>query len=155
MKRLTVFLVALCLAIGCTMPAFAVAQSIVLNGTPSVIPSDMGEMIEQDDRTFVPIRFVSENMGKTVKYDENINAALILDKSDMYIIQDGATNIYKISDMGETVVTPMDTPVFVKQYDEAGGGRMYVPIRFVSEAFGYSVGWDPATETVTIDEPAE
>lgn len=152
MKKLTALLAALCVLTCGAMPAFAVAQSIVLNGVPSEIPSDMGEIIEQDDRTFVPIRFVSENMGKTVKYDENINAALILDKSDMYIIQDGATNIFKISDLGQTVVTPMDTAVFVKQYDEAGGGRMYVPIRFVSEAFGYTVGWDEATQTVTIAE---
>ena len=151
MKKLTALLAALCITLCGTMPAFAVAQSIVLNGVPSEIPSDMGEIIEQDDRTFVPIRFVSENMGKTVKYDEKINAAIILDKSDMYIIQEGAMNIFKISDMGETVTTPMDTNTFVKQYDEAGGGRMYVPIRFVSEAFGYTVGWDDATQTVTID----
>ena len=72
----------------------------------------------------------------------------------MYIIQEGSTNIYKISDTGSTAVTPMDTSAFIKQYDV--GGRMYIPIRFLAEAFGYVVGWDEATQTVTIDsQPAQ
>ena len=29
-------------------------------------------------------------------------------------------------------------------------GRMYVPIRFLAEAIGYNVGWDEATQTVTL-----
>ena len=154
MKKLTALLTALCLTFGFTQSAFAVAQSIIINGAAAEIPSDMGEIIEQDNRTFVPLRFVSEKMGKTVKYDDNIKAALILDKSDMYIVQEGSTNIYKIADLGQTTVTAMDTAAFVKQYDDIGGGRMYLPIRFVSEAFGYTVGWDEATQIVTIDDPA-
>ena len=81
----------------------------------------MGEILEQDDRTFVPIRFVSESMNKTVKYDDNLSAAIILEGADMYIVQEGSYNIYKISDMGETVVTPMDTAAFIKQYEGVGG----------------------------------
>ena len=124
-----------------TQSAFAAAQSIVINGVEAEIPADMGEILEQDDRTFVPIRFVSESMNKTVKYDDNLSAAIILEGADMYIVQEGSYNIYKISDMGETVVTPMDTAAFIKQY-EGVGGRMYIPLRFLSEAFGYTVGWE-------------
>ena len=155
MKKLIGLITALCMTLGFTQSAFAVAQSIIMNGVDAPVPTEMGEILEQDDRTFVPIRFVSESMGKVVKYDENINSAIILDGSDMYIIQEGSTNIFRISDMGQTVVTPMDTAAFIKQYDEIGGGRMYIPVRFVSEAFGYEVGWDEATLTVTIDDPAK
>jgi len=28
--------------------------------------------------------------------------------------------------------------------------RTFVPVRFIAEAFGANVGWDPATRTVTI-----
>jgi len=28
--------------------------------------------------------------------------------------------------------------------------RTFVPVRFIAEAFGANVGWDPATKTVTI-----
>ena len=59
--------IALALVLGCSsISAFAAAQSIVINGTVAEIPAEMGEIIEQDDRTFVPIRFVSEQMGKIV-----------------------------------------------------------------------------------------
>lgn len=34
------------------------------------------------------------------------------------------------------------------------GGRVYVPIRFVSEALGAGVRWDPATRTVTVSRAA-
>ena len=154
MKKITGLLIALCMALCFTQSAFAAAQSIVINGVEAEIPADMGEILEQDDRTFVPIRFVSESMNKTVKYDDNLSAAIVLEGADMYIVQEGSYNIYKISDMGETVVTPMDTAAFIKQY-EGVGGRMYIPLRFLSEAFGYTVGWDEATETVTIDAPAK
>lgn len=152
MKKLAGFLAVICVLTSFSQAAFAAAQSIVINGNVAEIPAEMGEVIEQDDRTFVPIRFVSESMNKTVKYDENTNAALILDGSEMYIVQEGSYNIFRISDMGQTVVTPMDTTAFVKQYDGIGG-RMYIPLRFLAEAFGYTVGWDEATQTVTIDSP--
>lgn len=32
-------------------------------------------------------------------------------------------------------------------------GRVYVPLRFVSNKLGYTVGWDGKTKTVTIDRP--
>lgn len=150
MKKLIASFAALCVLLSFSQAAFATAQSIIINGVPAEIPEDMGEILEQDDRTFVPIRFVSESMNKTVKYDDNINSALILEGADMYIVQEGSYNIFKISDMGQTVVTPMDTAAFIKQY-EGIGGRMYIPLRFMAEAFGYTVGWDEETETVTID----
>ena len=145
--------IALALVLGCSsISAFAAAQSIVINGTVAEIPADMGEIIEQDDRTFVPIRFVSEQMGKVVKYDDNLNAAIILDGPDMYFIQQNTDNSYRITDPGITEETVMDTSAFIKEYEN--GGRMYIPIRFVSEAFGYEVGWDEATQTVYINDPA-
>ena len=82
MKKLAGFLAVICVLTSFSQAAFAAAQSIVINGNVAEIPAEMGEIIEQDDRTFVPIRFVSESMNKTVKYDENTNAALILDGSE-------------------------------------------------------------------------
>ena len=70
----------------------------------------------------------------------------------MYFIQQNTDKIYKITDPGITETTVMDTSAFIKEYEN--GGRMYIPIRFVSEAFGYEVGWDEATQTVYINDPA-
>lgn len=150
MKRLVGIIAAVCMMCSFSQAAFAAAQSIVINGVVQEIPEDMGEIIEQDDRTFVPLRFVSEKMNKTVKYDENLKGAYVMDKSDLYIIQEGKTFISKIENFGNTTITQMDVAAFTKQYDI--GGRMYIPIRFMAEAFGYVVGWDEATQTVTIDD---
>lgn len=150
MKKLIGIVSAVCLMCSFSQAAFATAQSIVINGVVQEIPADMGEIIEENDRTFVPIRFVSEKMKKTVKYDEVLKGAYVLDKSDMYIIQEGKNFISKIADFGATTITQMDVSAFTKQYEN--GGRMYVPIRFLAEAFGYTVGWDEATQTVTIDD---
>ncbi|MCI5892327.1 MAG: copper amine oxidase N-terminal domain-containing protein [Clostridiales bacterium] len=152
MKRLIGIIAAVCMMCSFSQAAFAAAQSIVINGVVQEIPEDMGEIIEQDDRTFVPLRFVSEKMNKTVKYDENLKGAYVMDKSDLYIIQEGKTFISKIENFGNTTITQMDVAAFTKQYDI--GGRMYIPIRFMAEAFGYVVGWDEETQTVTIDDVA-
>ena len=152
MKRLIGIIAAVCMMCSFSQAAFAAAQSIVINGVVQEIPEDMGEIIEQDDRTFVPLRFVSEKMNKTVKYDENLKGAYVMDKSDLYIIQEGKTFISKIENFGNTTITQMDVATFTKQYDI--GGRMYIPIRFMAEAFGYVVGWDEETQTVTIDDVA-
>lgn len=153
MKRLIGIIAAVCVMCSFSQAVFATAQSIVINGVVQEIPADMGEIIEENDRTFVPIRFVSEKMNKTVKYDEKLKGAYVMDKSDLYIIQEGKMFISKIEAFGtkeNTTITYMDVAAFTKQYDV--GGRMYIPIRFMAEAFGYVVGWDEATQTVTIDD---
>lgn len=42
----------------------------------------------------------------------------------------------------------LDAPPFLS------GGRTLVPVRFLAESFGYNVGWDAATRTVTLSGPA-
>lgn len=158
MKKIAGILAAVCLACSFVQPAFATAQSIVINGVVQEIPADMGEIIERDDRTFVPLRFVSESMGKTVKYDDNIKGAYVMEGNDMYIIQEGKKFITKITDFSaKNEITEMDVSAFTVQYLVNGeyGGRMYIPIRFMAEAFGYDVGWDEAAQTVIINDKTE
>ena len=42
----------------------------------------------------------------------------------------------------------MDTAAFIDEEE----GRTYVPVRFLAEAMGYTVGWDEATQTVSLDK---
>ena len=46
---------------------------------------------------------------------------------------------------GDRVAVPAENEPFIY------GGRTYVPLRVVSEALGYEVGWDAATSTVIIE----
>lgn len=53
-----------------SVSAFAAAERIVMNGNEVEIPTEMGQIREIDDRTFVPIRFLAEAIGYTVGWDE-------------------------------------------------------------------------------------
>ena len=53
-------------------------------------------------------------------------------------------NTAAIVEDGQTRTVEMDVTPYVKN------GRTYVPVRFVAESFGCSVGWDSNTSTVII-----
>ena len=157
MKKIISLTIVACILL-CSLSVFAVAEKIVINGEVINIPSDMGTVCEKDDRTFVPIRFVSEYLGCTVNYQETthtsdskseVKATATItnaDKSLSYFVTVGDNLLYTI---GSSInIIEMDTKVFVNN-DE---GRMYVPVRFFAEALGYTVGWDEATQTVTLDK---
>ena len=138
----------LCLIVFSSLSVFAAAESIIINGQEAVIPSNMGSIKEMDDRTFVPVRFVMENLGCNVQYLEEDRTAVISSIACTYIIQEGNNTLYVLPDQyTETQNIVMDTAAFI---DEAES-RMYVPIRFLAEAIGYDVGWNEETQTVTLD----
>ena len=147
MKKLISILV-VCLIVFSSLSVFAAAESIIINGQEAVIPSDMGSIKEMDDRTFVPVRFVMENLGCNVEYLEEDRTAVISSIACTYIIQEGNNTLFVLPDQyTETQNIVMDTAAFI---DEAES-RMYVPIRFLAEAIGYDVGWNEETQTVTLD----
>ena len=130
---------------------FAAAENIVINDENVTIPAEMGTVREYDDRTFVPVRFLTEYLNCRVSYDDSFKLATI--ESDAakcsYLIQEGSTILSIIPDKYEAAQhLQMDTAAFIDNDEE----RMYVPIRFLAEAIGYTVGWDEATQTVTLDK---
>ena len=134
-----------------SISAFAAADVIEINGTAENIPAEMGSIKEMDDRTFVPVRFLTEYLNCRVSYDDSFKLATI--ESDAakcsYLIQEGSTILSIIPDKYEAAQhLQMDTAAFIDNDEE----RMYVPIRFLAEAIGYTVGWDEATQTVTLDK---
>ena len=146
-----------CILAGCLlfswMNVFSAAESIVINDTVTEIPPEMGSIQERDDRTFVPVRFIMENLGCHVVYDDDSHTAIITSDSSTYLIQEGNSILYILPDpYSETEEKQMDTSAFIETVtiDGVDYGRMYVPIRFLAEAIGYTVGWDEATQTVTL-----
>lgn len=90
-------------------------------------------------RTFLPARYVVESLGGTVIWNEKekkISAILgkrnveMLLNSDLSLV-DGAPKV-------------IDVPPFVEK------GRTLVPFRFLSEALGCEVNWDPDIRCVTL-----
>lgn len=142
------------LAVLCTsFSAFAVAESIIINGNVAQIPADMGIIREKDERTFVPIRFVMEYLDCHVDYDETNRSATVASDTCAYLIQDGNNRLFVIpypNAEGMQVTEPYAITMDTVPYIEETEGRMYIPIRFLAQAIGYTVGWDEETQTVTL-----
>lgn len=92
-----------------------------------------------NDRTFVPIRFISEQLGATVKWNSNTSEITIDSDDDSIKLVIGSTEVIKNGALSSMDAVPMVTD-----------GRTMVPLRFVSEQFGAAVDWDVINNTVLI-----
>jgi len=105
-----------------------------------------GEAIEFDsrpvianDRTMVPVRFVTEKLGAEVGWDA--------EEREVSINHYGDSMILKIDRSYAQIngkAVALDSPPFIKE------DRTMVPLRFISENFGAAVSWDPDTYTASI-----
>ena len=94
-----------------------------------------------DGNTYVPLRFVSESFGADVKWDQTAKAVTIDEKSTQ-------------------VIMPIDTPkIIVNGEDRTAqaaaqmyGGRVFVPLREMSEAIGYHVFYDGDSGLIVISK---
>ncbi|MBE5039422.1 copper amine oxidase N-terminal domain-containing protein [Oscillospiraceae bacterium DSM 107454] len=147
MKKAVVSIFLFCMLISQAIGGFATAQQIIIDGAVVDIPEDMGSIREKDDRTFVPIRFISEYLGCAVNYGALQESATITDANSVsYLAQRDSEMLYILPNTGMAQRIRMDTQVFVDDSED----RMYIPIRFFAQALGYTVDWDEATQTVTL-----
>lgn len=96
----------------------------------------------QNGRTLVPLRFISEALGAQVSWNPYTQQITIRGDWTEIVLTVGS-NIALVN--GEPV--EIDAPVILKGAPE---WRTYVPFRFICEALGAEVTWDPVTRTVRI-----
>ena len=99
---------------------------IVVNNKEVNLTNNTGKPFVQDNRTFVPIRVVTENLGAKVDWDNNTKSFTIT--KDGNVIK-GFANNSTVTVNGVSKLIDNSPDVVVKQV----GSRLYVPIRFVSE----------------------
>lgn len=124
----------------------------LLLGGKDVISDIPAILFEQDKktRTLVPLRFIIDNLGADVTWDNNSKEATILLKDKVIILKaDSSTALVD----GQPYTLPDNVPV--KLMGEGYNYRTLVPIRFVSEQLGLYVGWLQDTQTVTVDKPLQ
>ncbi len=109
-----------------------------LNGIAKVM--DVAPYIK-NDRTYVPMRYVGEMLGAEVVWDDAART-VTLTKGDTTVVFTIGSTTYTVN--GETKTADV-APEIVND-------RTMLPARFVAEAFGAIVGWDPATQTVLIQQ---
>lgn len=145
MKKLISILLVLCTML--STAAFAASTEIFINGEKATIAEGMGSITEKDSRTFVPIRFLLEHFNYQVTWQEEEQMVFgIGPEGEIFVMQVGSPMLFfKDASNNEKKIT-MDVEPFLNNKEF----RTYVPLRFIAEAMGYTVGWDGATETVTL-----
>ena len=168
MKRFLTLLLTLAMVLTFTVPALATsypdpddwtAQEILdKGGVPGrvnvlwqgqciVFPDTQPKIVK--GRTMIPIRAVMESMGAEVEYTPAGKIVEITMGDAILRTSVGSDTITVIRD-GEMTVCEMDCASYID------GGRTMVPVRFISEAAGYTVLWDGDYKTaVVVDTAAE
>ena len=117
----------------------------IVNG--ETVTNDVAPKIV-NDRTMLPIRFVAENLGAKVYWDEYLQRVSIKSRKTDISVEIGkktAEVTEKIAVYNQkTEDVELDSPAFVEN------DRTYLPLRFVAEKLGADVQWDDATQTITI-----
>jgi len=141
MKKIVLFItVSVIMLMAFTTTSFAqLPLRVVVNGNRVNFP-DAEPFIDDNGRTQVPVRFVSEALGAEVSWEGSTKTVTISQGDKEIKIVIGKKD-YTIN--GEKNL--MDTEALLKE------DRTFVPVRFVSEGLGARVEWDSAVRTVYID----
>ena len=105
------------------------SKNLSVNG---VISEKDAAPVIRNDRTLVPIRFITESLGGKVAWNGiTKTVTLTIDGKEIKMT------------IGKTLEKYGVAPVIID-------GRTFVPVRFVADELGAAVAWDDATKTVTI-----
>ncbi|WP_421617220.1 N-acetylmuramoyl-L-alanine amidase [Brevibacillus sp. TJ4] len=145
MKRSGIFLMFALLAFW-LIPSWAMgaqaaqAQPINLVIGGQAVEPDVPPAI-QGGRTLVPVRVVAEELGAEVDWDPNTKKAVIRRDNKQLVLTIGSRTA-QVDGKAVQLDTP---PAIVNQ-------RMLLPLRFVGESLGITVGWVESTRTVVANE---
>ncbi len=116
-------------------------SKMTVNGiSQDIDPGYQTAPIIVNDRTFIPIRAIIENLGGTVDWsasDQKVTVTL--------------NNVPIVFHIGSSQATVNGT---AKVLDASpyisNSGRTMLPLRFITENLGHTVTWDDSTQTITI-----
>ena len=118
--------------------------------TPSIYVND--KQIETDvdpfianDRVLVPVATIVNYLGGSSEYENSTGKVTLTYGDKVIILRLGSV---KASINGKDIT--LDVAPRVIQVADGSGGRTMVPLRFISETFGFDVGWDGKTTSVYI-----
>lgn len=150
MNKIVAVMIILTMVLAGTTTAFASDSNsnginVQLNGKTLAL-KDTAKNV--NGRVMLPFREVLEAIGATVTYDpatKKITAktadrevSFSAGNADVSILMDGTSQSLKMD---------------VAPYIDKGASRTFIPVRFVAESLGYSVGWDSASKTVVMIDP--
>lgn len=111
---------------------------VKVNGKEITFP-DQQPYINEEQRTMVPVRFVSEHLSARVHWDGTARQVIIQ--------KDGNIVTLKV---GEKSALVNGKKVNFDTKAELKNSRVMVPLRFISEVLGAKITWDEKSRTVEI-----
>lgn len=118
--------------------------AVVLDGRPLAMTPPAFIL---QDRTLVPVRFVTEALGATVSWDpdrQQVGVRPLPDEGP------GVGSI--LLTIGSRTVQVAGRPVELDVAPQIVADRTFVPLRFVAETLGLDVGWKDAERTVVLTQ---
>ena len=113
---------------------------ILIDGKAVAFTESTGSpFADENSRTQVPLRVTMENYGALVDWDQSTQTAIVSNNGIVVKVPMGTQYIF-VNDVKKEIDTKS---VVVNE-------RIYLPIRFVLEAFGASVNWDQTEFNVVI-----
>lgn len=131
----------LTLAVGASFGGAAQAQpaaQVYLNGSPLRLAN---APMQQNGRTLVPMRDIFEALGATVNYN-SLNQSIAAQKG---------TTVVRLA-LGSRNAAVNNIPVTLDAPARTYYGSTFVPLRFVSEALGANVSFNPSNRVVSISD---
>lgn len=118
------------------------AVTVRVNGDIVDFP-DGQPYIDDNGRTMIPVRFVTEQLGAKVSWDGETQTAVVEKDNIRVDIPIGKSNL-TVTQNGKAAAVVMDTTAVLRD------GRTYIPIRYVAEALGAYVDYSEVYKTVGI-----
>lgn len=123
----------------CAAPAFGAGSTqVYINGKKVEFTEESGFPFVENGRTYVPLRAAMEAFGAEVGWDNETRSAIVRKAPVTVICKIGEKRVYRNGTPIENDAAALIT-----------GGRTYLPIRAVLEAFGAEVSWDGSVKAVT------
>lgn len=126
----------------------AASEPIKITLDGKTVSTDADPIMVQN-RTMVPVSSIVGALGGTSSWDQDSHTATFVKGSTTVKVTIGS----KTATVNGVKKTMDVAPQLVK-VDNKGGARTMVPLRFISEGFGYDVDWDNPTRTVIIKSPS-
>ena len=140
MKKIACIIIALIIFLSFGISTFAAGMDVkvVVDGKTVSFPDEQ-PFIDGNNRTQIPVRFVSEALGAAVTWHGDTRTVDICKSGQTITLVIGESKA-AVNGQDKT----FDTVSFLQ------GGRTFVPLRFVSEALGAEVNWYDKASTVSI-----
>ncbi|MGO4108870.1 stalk domain-containing protein [Paenibacillus sp. YAF4_2] len=144
------------------------AVSLKFDGQSLLLPEGQYAFMYQD-RTYIPIRFISYALQKSVKWDQKTSKVTVseptaAEKESLAKLLAGAVAGGKKPEAGKSLtIKPVQASLVFDGQSKSlpagqslyiNNGTIYVPVRFMSEAVGTDIKWDQKTNSITGESAA-